>query len=32
MLEIIDVLERRCRDSQTPVPAWIGELRERTSE
>ena len=29
MMELIDVLERRCRDSQTPVPAWIGELRER---
>lgn len=32
MLEIIDVLERRARDSQTPVPAWVGELRERYAE
>ena len=31
-MEIIDVLERRARDSQTPVPAWVGELRERHAE
>lgn len=27
MLELVDVLERRCVQSQTPVPAWIAELR-----
>src|SRR5687768_17422905 len=31
-LELIDVLERRARDSQTPVPQWIGELRSQYSE
>ena len=32
MMELIDVLERRARDSQTPIPAWVGELLERNSE
>jgi hypothetical protein len=31
-LELVDVLERRARDSQTPVPAWIAELRSQYSE
>jgi hypothetical protein len=31
-LELVDVLERRCIDSQTPVPAWIAEVRGWYSE
>ena len=31
-LELMEVLERRCRDSQTPVPQWIGELRQQYAE
>jgi hypothetical protein len=29
--ELIDVLERRCRDSETPVPNWVGDLRSQLS-
>jgi hypothetical protein len=27
--ELVDVLERRCRESHTPVPRWVGEIRAR---
>jgi hypothetical protein len=30
--ELIDVLERRCRDSQTPIPAWVKELRRELAD
>lgn len=32
MLEIVDVLERRCIDSQTPIPSWIPEFRSWHAE
>ena len=31
-LEVMEVLERRCRSTQAPVPAWIDELRGRYAE
>jgi len=30
-LEVLDVVERRCRAAQAPVPGWVPELRDRFS-
>jgi hypothetical protein len=27
--ELLEVLERRCRESHTPVPRWVDQLRSR---